>query len=102
MINNLDFNSENYIFFNDYKNVMINAFGIGCSLCGAAEIIYVLKGSPKPIGSFLNDVNGNLTDQEIEKLIEKPITDWQNFEDNNSEKFIPTFICSECWNSSQE
>lgn len=98
MNNKINFNKENYLEFNDFNDVMIQAFGIGCSLCYEPQISFVLNGHPKPIGTLIKEQNKNLTDNEIENLIKKPIDEWQNFEDINFDQQIPTFLCDECWN----
>jgi hypothetical protein len=41
----------------------------------------------------------NLSDIEIEKLIDKPLKEWQAFDDVNSENSKPTFLCDECFNT---
>ncbi|KAF5295741.1 hypothetical protein FQA39_LY12914 [Lamprigera yunnana] len=64
---------NDYCEFNDYNDLMINAFEIGCSLCGESEILFVLKNSPKPIGRLLKDLNKDFDDDEIEKILEQPI-----------------------------
>lgn len=98
----LKFEMNNYEFFNDYKDLMIEAFGIGCSTCGAPEILYVFKGGPIPIGTLIKKAGRNLSDDQIEQLIAQPLQDWQQFDDQNSENLIPTYLCGECWNTIQE
>ncbi|AVN65248.1 hypothetical protein CG002_02705 [Mesoplasma florum] len=98
MNNKINFNKDNYVEFNDFNDVMIQAFGIGCSLCYEPQISFVLKDHPKPIGSLIKEQGKNLTDSEVEKLVENPIQEWQKFEDINFDNQEPTFLCDECWN----
>jgi hypothetical protein len=69
----INFEASDYENFNDYNNLMVQAFGIGCSLCVSSEIILVLKNSPVPIGRLIKNQGKNLSDIEIEKLIDKPL-----------------------------
>ncbi|AUF83644.1 hypothetical protein CXP39_02415 [Mesoplasma syrphidae] len=95
----INFELKDYENFNDYNDLMVQAFGIGCSLCESPEIILVLKDGPIPIGRLIKQQYKTLTDQEVESLIEKPLQQWQKFDDQNSEILKPTFLCAECFNT---
>ncbi|PPE04368.1 hypothetical protein EELLY_v1c00420 [Entomoplasma ellychniae] len=94
----LIFDKNNYEVFDDYNDVMIQVFGIGCSLCYDGEIFQVLKNHPIPFGKLLKEKNKELNEQETEKLFNQQIKEWQTFEDKNFEFQKPTFICETCWN----
>ncbi|WP_027063165.1 hypothetical protein [Mesoplasma seiffertii] len=95
----INFERDSYENFNDYNDLMVQAFGIGCSLCESSEIILVLKDSPIPIGRLIKQQAKSLSDEEVEKLIAEPLQQWQKFDDLNSEALKPTFLCAECFNT---
>ncbi|WP_026389737.1 hypothetical protein [[Acholeplasma] multilocale] len=95
----IEFNSDYYESFNDYNDLMVQAFGIGCSLCESPEITFVHKGHPTPIGMLIKEQGKDLSDKEVEKLIAKPLEEWQIFDDSNSDESIATFLCDECFNT---
>lgn len=97
-MDNIKINKNDYEPFLDYKDLMIQAFGIGCSICGDEEINFVLKNHPETIGNIVKKL-GNKTDEQIEQAIELPLKQWQEFDDSNADNNKPVFICEECWNS---
>ncbi|AKU80055.1 hypothetical protein [Spiroplasma turonicum] len=100
MIKKDKFFEDDFIIFNDYDNIMIQAFNIGCSLCGIETIEYAYKDIPQPIGNKVKEIhdnNPNVSDVEIEELLKDLIDDWQNYDDKNASEGIPTFLCSECY-----
>ncbi|WP_031542955.1 hypothetical protein [Mesoplasma photuris] len=95
----IEIDEKDYVVWNDYNDLMVQAFGIGCSLCGSSDIFFVLKNHPKPIGNLLKELSNQLSDEEVEKYIQKPLEDWQIFDDKNADQERPTFLCDECFNS---
>ncbi|PPE05230.1 hypothetical protein [Williamsoniiplasma lucivorax] len=96
-MNKVNFNAQAYEKFYDFKDVMVQAFGIGCSLCGTEEIEYVYQNHPPTIGNLIKNQAKNLTDQEVDQLIEKPLLNWQTFDETNANQMIPTFLCVNCF-----
>lgn len=97
-MHNIVFKANEYEAFIDYNDIMIQAFGIGCSLCGATQISFVLQNHPITIGSLMKKYGISLTDKQVEELTEQPIKQWQNFEDENFNQNKATFLCEDCWN----
>ncbi|ATZ17415.1 hypothetical protein ELUMI_v1c06930 [Williamsoniiplasma luminosum] len=96
-MNKINFKAHNYEKFHDFKDIMIQAFGIGCSLCESDEIEYVYQNHPPIIGNLIKNQSKNLTDQEVDKLIAKPLEQWQAFDEQNANQMIPTFLCMNCF-----
>ncbi|ATG97325.1 hypothetical protein [Mesoplasma lactucae] len=96
------FNKNDYEPFNDYKDIMIQAFGIACSWCGDPSITYVRKNHPETIGNLVKKYDGKLSDEELDMKLIKPIDEWQTFDDHNTDNGIPTYLCDECYNSFTE
>ncbi|AHI53692.1 hypothetical protein SSABA_v1c02800 [Spiroplasma sabaudiense Ar-1343] len=94
------FLSSDFKIFNDPKNIMKELFGIACSLCGDEEIKYVASNAPQSIGEIATEAledNPNITDSELDEMIDEPISIWQQFDDENAENLIPTFSCEVCY-----
>ncbi|QGS51769.1 hypothetical protein [Spiroplasma tabanidicola] len=95
------FNKEDFKVFEDKKNIMAQLFGISCSVCGIDEIAYVASNAPKTIGQIAQeayDENPDISDEELDKLIESPLEAWQEVDDYNSSIGMPTFACDNCYN----
>ncbi len=94
------FNEEDFIKFHDTKNIMMQLFGITCSVCGIDEIGYVASNSPKSLGDLAFDAlenNPSISDEELDKLMEDPIEAWQEVDDYNASIGMPTFTCDNCY-----
>jgi len=94
------FQPDYYREFKDPNNLMRELFGIACSLCGYDEISFVAENTPDTLGTIAKRIyeeNPNISDEEIEKLMDSPIDAWQQVDDYNSENGIPTFLCDDCY-----
>ncbi|AKX34409.1 hypothetical protein SLITO_v1c07900 [Spiroplasma litorale] len=94
------FSIEDFREFNDYDNIMAQAFGVGCSLCGLEEIMYTSINCPKEIGLVVKEIhdnNPNISDSELDSLLKDPIEAWQEVDDYNSSIGAPTFLCIDCY-----
>ncbi|QBQ07542.1 hypothetical protein SGLAD_v1c03430 [Spiroplasma gladiatoris] len=94
------FIKEDFKKFEDNKNVMMQLFGITCSVCGIDEIAYTAINAPKTIGQIAHEAyeeNPDISDEELDKLIESPIKLWQEVDDYNSSIGVPTFVCDNCY-----
>lgn len=79
---------------------MMQLFGITCSVCGIDEIGYVAENAPKTIGIIAQEAmqaNPEITDDELEELMESPIEAWQEVDDYNASIGMPTFACDNCY-----
>ncbi|AOG60250.1 hypothetical protein SHELI_v1c02950 [Spiroplasma helicoides] len=95
-----NFSPEDFKRFEDKKNIMKFLFEISCSVCGIDEITYVAQNAPKPIGDIASDSlaeNADLTDDELDKIIEQPLQAWQEVDDYNASIGMPTFVCASCY-----
>ncbi|ASP28518.1 hypothetical protein SCORR_v1c07460 [Spiroplasma corruscae] len=100
MIKENNFNETDFIEYSDFNNLMIEVFGIGCSLCGIDDISYVSKNSPKLLGNVVKEIHDSkpdISDLELDNLLKEPIDAWQELDDYNATIGKPTFLCSECY-----
>ncbi|AGR40985.1 hypothetical protein [Spiroplasma taiwanense] len=94
------FTEEDFIKFEDRKNIMMQIFGITCSACGIDEIAYVAKNAPQTLGNVAENLikqNPNISDDELDLLLKSPIKEWQEVDDYNSKIGVPTFVCDNCY-----
>ncbi|AHI52700.1 hypothetical protein [Spiroplasma culicicola] len=94
------FSPEDFKKFEDNKNIMMQIFGITCSVCGIDEIGYVAQNAPKTIGQIAQEAmeeNPDITDEQLDELMEGPIGAWQEVDDYNASIGMPTFACDNCY-----
>ncbi|QEH61675.1 hypothetical protein SCHIN_v1c04780 [Spiroplasma chinense] len=94
------FSPEDFKKFEDNRNVMMELFGITCSVCGIDEIGYVAENAPKTIGQIAQeaiDENPEISDDELDDMMTGPIEAWQEVDDYNASIGMPTFACDNCY-----
>lgn len=93
------FSEKDFKEFQDPKQVMIQIFDIGCSVCGIKEIDYVSVNAPKTIGDAANTIleEQDMSDEELEKALLPVIESWQEVDDYNASIGVPTFCCNTCY-----
>jgi hypothetical protein len=94
-----EFEESNYRKFSDPNNIMSELFSVACSLCGYEEISFVAENTPESIGDIAKrayDENPDMSDEEMDALMDGPIDAWQQVDDYNCENGIPTFLCFDC------
>ncbi|AXK51067.1 hypothetical protein [Spiroplasma alleghenense] len=94
------FLSSDFKIFEDARNIMKELFSITCSLCGDDDIKYVSANAPESIGNIANDIlenNPKISDEDLDAMLDEPISIWQQFDDENADNLIPTFACEICY-----
>ncbi|WP_339029435.1 MULTISPECIES: hypothetical protein [unclassified Spiroplasma] len=94
------FTEEDFVKFNDPKNVMMQLFGVTCSVCGIDEIDFIDEKAPKTFGQIAKEIldeNPEIDDDELNDMIEPQIEAWQELDDYNASIGMPTFLCHNCY-----
>ncbi|ARU91975.1 hypothetical protein SCLARK_001458 [Spiroplasma clarkii] len=95
-----EFKQEDFKKFEDPRNIMIQLFGIACSVCGIDEIGYVVTNAPKTVGTLAQEIlasQPNIEDDDLEASLTPLIDAWQEFDDYNASIGVPTFACDNCY-----
>ncbi|WP_339021520.1 hypothetical protein [Spiroplasma endosymbiont of Atherix ibis] len=93
------FTEEDFIKYEDPKNVMMQLFGITCSVCGIDEIDFIDEKAPKTLGQVAQEIleeNPEINDDDLNEMIEPQVEAWQKLDDYNASIGIPTFLCYNC------
>ncbi|WP_338985479.1 hypothetical protein [Spiroplasma endosymbiont of Diplazon laetatorius] len=93
------FTEEDFVKYNDPKSVMMQLFGVTCSVCGIDEIDFVDEKAPKTLGQVAEEIlaeNPEIDDEELNEMIEPQIDAWQELDDYNASIGMPTFLCYNC------
>src|SRR5699024_3415533 len=94
------FQPDYYREFKVPNNLMRELFVIACSLYGYDQISFVAGNTPDTLWTIAKRIyeeNPNISDEEIEKLIDSLIDARQQVDDYNSENGISTFLCDDCY-----
>lgn len=94
------FTEEDFRPFEDPKSIMMQIFGVTCSVCGIDEIAYVSENAPKTLGQIAFEAmeeNPEIGDEELDDMLDGPMDAWQEVDDYNSSIGMPTFSCDNCY-----
>ncbi|AGR41990.1 hypothetical protein [Spiroplasma diminutum] len=93
------FIEEDFVKYEDPKNIMMELFGVTCSVCGIEEIDFIDQKAPKTLGQVAQEIldeNPEIDDEELNEMIEPQIEAWQELDDYNASIGMPTFLCYNC------